>query len=79
MSINFLILSVKYAHQFPLFFNKTMHENMAHWKLLLENTIIDACQVYYMEKTLFISPCNLTQLGYYKLEYNLCPVSHEVL
>lgn len=79
MSINFLILSVKCALQFPLLFNKTVHENTACWKLLLENAIIDACQVYYMEQALFISPCNLTKLGYNQLEYNSCPVSHEVL
>lgn len=56
-----------------------MRENTAHWKLLLEDAIIDGCQVYYMKKALFICPCKLTQLGYYELEYNLCPVSPEVL
>lgn len=35
-----------------------MHENMAYWKSLLENAIIDALQVYYVGKALFISPCN---------------------
>lgn len=56
-----------------------LHKNTAYWKLLLENAIIDACQEYYMEKVLFISPCNLAELRYNQLEYNLCPVSHEVL
>lgn len=74
MSINFLILSVKYALQFPLLFNKAVHKTMAYWKLLQQNAIIDACQVYYIGKALFISPCNLTQLGYNQLEYNSCPV-----
>lgn len=56
-----------------------MHKNTAHWKLLLEDAIIDACQVYFMKKVLFTSLCKLTQLGCYKLEYNICLVSSEVV
>jgi len=52
-----------------------VHENTSYWKLLLEYT----CQVYYMKKALFIFPCKLTQLEYYKLECHSCPVFPELL
>lgn len=57
----------------------TMYENTSHWKLLMEDAIIDACHVYCMKKALFSSPCKLIQLGHYKLECNACPVFPEVL